>query len=293
MPLLSSELIKLNDLQLAGKLVSDELLLGIHGSKKNGLGTTFEQYRHYEPGDDPKRIDWKLFARTQKYLVRESATESNFQIRLVLDLSGSMNYAEKEVSRLQYAKILLASLAYLAYRQSDILSLYGLQNGELQTLVPSGKKAFERILYSLEKAEASGTWQNANPKFSEFQQTQKEVVIIASDFLQVSDEWLKLIQNIANGRRTAPCREVIIFQILGKEELNFDLKGFYRFKDLETGKEIELEAEAVKDDFRKSAEKYLTNLEESLRIPNVHLIKATLQDPIASVIKESLKKRRL
>jgi uncharacterized protein (DUF58 family) len=286
--MLSSELIKLNNLQLAGKLVSDELLLGIHGSKRFGLGTEFEQYRHYEPGDDPKRIDWKLFARTQKHLVRESATESNFQIRLVLDLSGSMNYAEKDVSRLQYAKILLASLAYLGYRQSDLLSLYSLQNGEIQTLVPSGKKAFERILYSLEKAEASGTWQNTNPKFAEFQQKQKELVIIASDFLQVGEEWLKLIQNIAN-----PRRDVVIFQILGKEELNFDLKGFYRFKDLETGKEIELEAEAVKDDFRKSAEKYLTNLEESLRIPNVHLIRATLQDPIASVITESLKKRQL
>lgn len=286
--MLSSELIKLNNLQLAGKLVSDELLLGIHGSKRFGLGTEFEQYRHYEPGDDPKRIDWKLFARTQKHLVRESATESNFQIRLVLDLSGSMNYAEKDVSRLQYAKILLASLAYLGYRQSDLLSLYSLQNGELQTLVPSGKKAFERILYSLEKAEAGGTWQNANPKFPEFQQKQKELVIIASDFLQVGDEWLKLIQNIANLRR-----EVVVFQILGKEELNFDLKGFYRFKDLETGKEIELEAEAVKEDFRKSAEKYLTNLEESLRIPNVHLIRTTLQDPIASVITESLKKRQL
>jgi uncharacterized protein (DUF58 family) len=286
--MLSSELIKLNNLQLAGKLVSDELLLGIHGSKRFGLGTEFEQYRHYEPGDDPKRIDWKLFARTQKHLVRESATESNFQIRLVLDLSGSMNYTEKEVSRLQYAKILLASLAYLGYRQSDLLSLYSLQNGEIQTLVPSGKKAFERILYSLEKAEASGTWQNANPKFAEFQQKQKELVIIASDFLQVGEEWLKLIQNIAN-----PRRDVVIFQILGKEELNFDLKGFYRFKDLETGKEIELEAESVKDDFRKSAEKYLTNLEESLRIPNVHLIRATLQDSIASVITESLKKRQL
>ena len=286
--MLSSELIKLNNLQLAGKLVSDELLLGIHGSKRFGLGTEFEQYRHYEPGDDPKRIDWKLFARTQKHLVRESATESNFQIRLVLDLSGSMNYAEKEVSRLQYAKILLASLAYLGYRQSDLLSLYSLQNGELQTLVPSGKKAFERILYSLEKAEANGVWQNANPKFPEFQQKQKELVIIASDFLQVGDEWLKLIQNISN-----PRREVVVFQILGKEELNFDLKGFYRFKDLETGKEIELEAEAVKDDFRKSAEKYLSNLEESLRIPNVHLIRTTLQEPIASVITESLKKRQL
>jgi uncharacterized protein (DUF58 family) len=286
--MLSSELIKLNNLQLAGKLVSDELLLGIHGSKRFGLGTEFEQYRHYEPGDDPKRIDWKLFARTQKHLVRESATESNFQIRLVIDLSGSMNYAEKGVSRLQYAKILLASLAYLGYRQSDLLSLYSLQNGELQTLVPSGKKAFERILYTLEKAEASGTWQNANPKFPHFQQKQKELVIIVSDFLQIGDEWLKLIQNIAN-----PRREVVVFQILGEEELNFDLKGFYRFKDLETGKEIELEAEAIKEDFRKSAEKYLADLQESLRIPNVHLIRTTLQEPIASVITESLKKRRL
>ncbi len=286
--MLTTELIKFNNLQLAGKLVSDELLLGIHGSKRFGLGTEFEQYRHYESGDDPKRIDWKLFARTQKHLVRESATESNFQIRLVLDLSGSMNYAEKGISRLHYAKILLASLAYLGFRQNDLLSLYALQNGELQALIPSGKKAFERILYTLEKAEASGSWQNENPKFPNFQQTQKELVIFASDFLQVGDEWLKFIQNIAN-----PRREVVVFQILGEEELNFDLKGFYRFKDLETGKEIELEAEAIKDDFRKSAEMYFENLEESLNIPNVCLIKTTLQEPIAGVILESLKRRKI
>ena len=109
-----------------------------------------------------------------------------------------------------------------------------------------------------------------------------------SDFLQVGDEWLKLIQNIAN-----PRRDVLIFQVLGENELNFDLKGFYRFKDLETGKELELEAEAVKADFKKAAETYLNNLEESLRIPNVHLIRTTLQEPIASVISESLRKRKV
>ncbi len=106
--MLTTELIKLNNLQIAGKLVSEELMLGIHGSKRSGIGIEFEQYRHYEPGDDPKRIDWKLYARTQKHLVRESATESNFHIRFVLDLSGSMNYAEKNISRLNYCKILLA-----------------------------------------------------------------------------------------------------------------------------------------------------------------------------------------
>lgn len=284
--MLTTELIKLNNLQLAGKLVSEQLMLGIHHSKRFGYGIEFEQYRHYEPGDDPKRIDWKLYARTDKHLVRESSTESNFHVRFIIDLSGSMNYSENGVSRLQYCKILLASLAYLGYRQGDLMSLYALQNDELKTLVASGKQAFQRILYTLEKAEASGEWKNSEPKFPQFQQKQREVVVFASDFLQINDEWLKLIQNIAN-----PHREVMIFQVLGKQELDFDLKGFYRFKDLETGKEVELQAESIKDEVHKNAEIYLKNLKEALQIPFVHLFQTNLQEPIANVITESLKKR--
>ncbi len=291
--MLTTELIKLNNLQIAGKLVSEELMLGIHGSKRSGIGIEFEQYRHYEPGDDPKRIDWKLYARTQKHLVRESATESNFHIRFVLDLSGSMNYEEKGVSRLNYCKILLASLAYLGYRQSDQMSLYALKNGGLDTLVPAGKMAFQRILYELEQADADGAWQNENPKFPpggepQFQQKQKELLVLASDFLQVGDEWLKLIQSVAN-----PRREVLIFQVLGSEELNFDLNGFYRFKDLETGKEMELEASTIKEEVRKKAAAYLANLDEALQIPHVHLIRNTLHEPIAQVISEALRMRKI
>ena len=286
--MLTTELIKLNNLQIAGKLISEELMLGIHGSKRSGIGIEFEQYRHYEPGDDPKRIDWKLYARTQKHLVRESATESNFHIRFVLDLSGSMNYTERGISRLHYCKILLASLAYLGYRQSDPMSLYVLQNGDIQTLVPTGRKSFQRILYELEKAEASGVWQNENPKFVELQQKQKELLVFASDFLQVGEEWLKFIQAIAN-----PRREVLIFQVLGEEELTFDLKGFYRFKDLETGKEIELEAAAIKKTVQQKSQAYLANLKEALQIPHVHLVRATLHEPIAQVVLEALRIRKL
>lgn len=284
--MLTTELIKLNNLQIAGKLVSEELMLGLHGSKRSGIGIEFEQYRHYEPGDDPKRIDWKLYARTQKHLVRESATESNFHLRFVLDLSGSMNYAEKGISRLHYCKIVLASLAYLGYRQSDQMSLYVLQNVGLQTVVPIGRKAFQRILYELEKAEASGTWQNEHPTFPEFQQKQKELLIFASDFLQVSDEWLKLIQAVAN-----PRREVLIFQVLGEEEQSFNLNGFYRFRDLETGKEMELEAAGVREEVRKKAQAYLSNLDEALQMPHVHLVRCTFNEPIAQVISEALRKR--
>ena len=285
--MLTSELIKLNNLQLAGKLVSEQLMLGIHHSKRYGYGIEFEQYRHYEAGDDPKRIDWKLYARTDKHLVRESSTESNFHLKFMIDLSGSMNYTENNVSRLQYCKILLASLAYLGYRQGDLMSLYGLQNGELQTLVSSGKQSFQRILYTLEKATASGKWQNQDPTFPALSSSkQKEVLILASDLLQVDDEWIRLITSLAN-----PHREILIFQILGKHEQEFNLKGFYRFKDLETGQEIELEAEAIKEDVRKNAETYLKNIEIALQKPFVHLFRANLETPIASVILESIKKR--
>jgi uncharacterized protein (DUF58 family) len=286
--MLISKLIKLNNLQLAGKLVSEQLILGIHQSKRFGYGIEFEQYRHYQLGDDPKRIDWKLYARTNKHLVRESSTESNFHLRFIIDLSGSMNYIENGVSRLHYCKILLASLAYLGYRQSDLMSLYALQNDELRPLVASGKQSFQRILYALEKARASGDWKNSDPKFPILQSTkQKEVIIIASDFLQVNNEWIQLIKNLAN-----PHREVIIFQVLGTQELDFNLKGFYRFKDLESGKEVELQAESIKVEFQKNAENYLKNLKDVLQIPFVHLVRTDLETSIASVITESIRNRQ-
>ncbi len=277
------DLIKLNNLQLAGKLVSDESLLGIQASKRSGIGTEFEQYRHYVPGDDPKRIDWKLFARTNHYLVRESATESNQQIRLLLDLSGSMNYEEAGISRLQYAKILLASLAYLSNRQSDQLSLYALQQGTVQPLVPAGKQSFQKIVSTLQAAKAAGAWENQASSVPEFSRKQAEMLIIASDFLQVSDEWVKLIQSVAG-----PRREIVLFQLLGDQEVDFSMRGFYRFQDLETGSTIELQADAIRDTVRERSSAYLTNLEESLRIPHVRLIRVRLSDPIGLMLKQFL-----
>lgn len=294
--LLAVDLIKLGNLQLVGKLVSEELMLGVHGSKRSGIGTEFEQYRHYEPGDDPKRIDWKLFARTDKHLVKESSAESNRQIRFLLDLSGSMNYSEKEISRLEYAKILIASLAYLGYIQNDQMSLYGLQDGKVESIASgastSGKQAFNKILFGLQKTTASGEWKRANEasgqlQFPEFATKTKEQLVFVTDFLQVGEEWLTLIKSIAS-----PRREIVIFQLLGDQEVDFNLTGFFRFRDLETGKEIELQAETVRDKFRESSKAYFTMLEEALRIPYVNLVQARLSDPLGMVLKEFLTRRK-
>lgn len=294
--LLASELIKLGNLQLVGKLVSEELMLGVHASKRSGIGTEFEQYRHYEPGDDPKRIDWQLFARTDKHLVKESSAESNHQIRFLLDLSGSMNYTEKDISRLAYAKLLVASLAYLGYIQNDQMSLYGLQNGKVQSIATgvsgSGKQAFNKILFGLQKTTASGAWKHENEisgrlDFPEFATKNKEQLVFVTDFFQVGEEWLTLIKAIAG-----PRREIVIFQVLGDQEVDFNLSGFFRFKDLETGREVELQAENVRDKFRESSKSYLAMLEEKLRIPYVKLVQAKLSDPPGMVLKEFLTRRK-
>ncbi|WP_439557816.1 DUF58 domain-containing protein [Dyadobacter sp.] len=293
--LLAANLVKLKNLQLTGKLVSEELMLGIHASKRSGIGVEFEQYRHYQPGDDPKRIDWKLFARTDKHLVRESSTESDRQLRFLLDLSGSMNYAENGVSRLQYAQVLLASLAYLGYIQNDQMSLYALKNGSVEAICAAGssassKQAFQKMLVGLEKTEASGEWrmeEGEEGKLIELRSKKKEQLILVSDLLQVNEEWMQLISSLAN-----PQREIVIFQVLGDQEVDFRLNGFYRFKDLETGREMELDAASVREKFMTSAQAYFEKLKSDLQIPYVHLITARLSDPIGMVLKAFLTKRK-
>ncbi|MFS0489196.1 DUF58 domain-containing protein [Leadbetterella byssophila] len=275
------EILKLNNLQLAGKIISERVLLGVHSSKKNGMGTEFEQYRHYLPGDDLKRIDWKLYARSGKHLVKESLTESHMHVRFVIDMTASMNY-EEEVSRLTYAKTLVASLSYLAYRQNDPQSLFFLKNGKVEQAVAEGRGSFQKILYTLESAKAEGGWPQARASFP--LHAGKELVVFVSDLLQMDSEWTALLKNMAS-----PKRQILVIQLLGEKEKSLDLKGFFRFDDLEGSDYYELDADSVKKAYKEAVGKYLEELKNDLLMPHVHLIQASLQDDPATVISQGLK----
>ncbi len=276
------EILKINNLVLTGKIISDRVLLGMHASKRSGNGTEFEQYRHYLPGDDLKRIDWKLYARSGKHLIKESLTDSHLQVRFVLDLTASMNYTEQGLSRLSYAKGLLASLAYLAFRQNDPQSLYFLKGGHLEKIVGEGRGSFQRVLYALENAEAAGSWPATT--FPSALPGQRELLIVVSDFLQVEDEWVKTVRRLAS-----PQRQIILFQILGKAERQLDLQGFFRFKDLESGEQVELDAEHARATYVSRFEAYLAQLKEDLVLPHVYLVRAEMGQDLVSVISEGIK----
>lgn len=280
------EIIKLNNLKLSARIISEQLKQGIHLGMRVGAGSEFEQYRYYEPGDDPKRIDWKYFSRSGKYMIKESQAESHLHITLMLDLSGSMNYKEGDISRLDYAKNLLATIAYLAHLQGDSLSFFTFQNGELTKKVAPSPKSFQRILFHLESDKASGSWPVTRQSFPLLKNKQRELIILVSDFLQKNNEWVEIVEEMKH-----PQKEIVLFQLLGKQEVEFDLKGSFIFKDLESDREITLDGAAVKKEYNAAIGNYLKSLKEALHQPTIQLIQETIDEPIVSVISKFLANR--
>ncbi|WP_194974572.1 DUF58 domain-containing protein [Aquiflexum lacus] len=281
------EIIKLNNLQLAAKVISDKLRQGSHVGKRIGYGAEFEQYRHYEPGDDLKRIDWKLFARSEKYQIKESPIESNFHLKLILDLSGSMNYEEEGINRLTYAKILMASLAYIAFLQGDNISLYFLQHGDIVQVVAPGAKSFQSVLYHLEKAEAKGKWQNDFKDFPTLKSREKEMIMMVSDFLQEEREWEALVKSMIH-----PNKEILLYQILGQQEMQMEMSGNIRFEDLESGHTFHAEAMDLMKDYNQSIQSYLNQLDTTFQLQGVTMLRASLAEPIAELIFRSLSNKQ-
>jgi len=282
------EIIKLNDLRLSARLISEQLRQGIHSGIRVGVGSEFEQYRHYRPGDDLKRIDWKYFSRSGKYMVKESTTESNLHIRLILDLSGSMNYFENGFSRLDFAKNLLASLAYLGYLQGDALSYYTLSEGKIEQKVSPTPKSFQRILFYLEEEKAHGSWPLESLPDALSQGRDRELVIWVSDFLQKETEW----ENLVAGFRH-PRKELMLIQLLGEQELDFNLEGNFVFRDLESNQEFVQDGKSVQAEFKKKFGAYLDQLSENLQLPQVQLLRVSMQTPLSEVVRRILNRKNL
>jgi uncharacterized protein (DUF58 family) len=282
------EIIKLNNLKLAAKIISEQLKNGIHSGKRVGVGAEFEQYRYYTPGDDPNRIDWKYYSRSGKYMIKESQTESHLNIRMMLDLSGSMNYAEYGIRRLDYARNLLASLSYLAHQQGDSLSYFTFKEGMITQKVAASPKAFQRILFQLETETAAGSWPVLSQDFPTLKSKQKELIIIVSDFLQKENEWIEIVDQMRH-----PKKEIVLFQILGEQEQNFSMKGNFKFHDLESDRIQILDGETVQKNYNVAIQKYLTEFEKALQYPQVHLFRVGLEQPLAEVISKFLSTRKL
>jgi uncharacterized protein (DUF58 family) len=239
---------RLRDLRLVARSGAGGDGLGQHSSRSRGAGLEFAQYRAYEPGDEPRRIDWKLFARSDRYFVREAERDSPLTVWLIIDATASMSQADRaraDYSKLDAAKGIAACVIELALRQGDRFGVIALA-GAVPVLMPSaaGPRQRDRCLLELARIEASGRWPDAaslHPLWERIRPA--SLVLFLSDFFD--DTTSDLATRLAAARR-----EVLAVQLLSAEERDFPFTGGHRFRDPESDvPERRVDAAAVRRDF--------------------------------------------
>jgi uncharacterized protein (DUF58 family) len=228
-------LLAIKDLALAAKTTVDGFMAGIHKSNVKGTGMEFSQYRSYQPGDDLRSLDWKMFARSDRYYIRESETETSVSVRFVVDASASMNHSDGDFTKIRYARYLAACLAYLANTQGDSIGLYVFRNADLFSL-PCRKdhQHLSRFFYQLENIEPTGKFTEPLNYKDIFAGTHKrELLVFITDFYEQNQEISELLTSFVALRH-----EIMLFHLMARNEMDFTFKGYEAVEDLETGQVI-------------------------------------------------------
>jgi len=238
---------RLKDLRLRTRLGATGDGLGQHVSRSRGAGLEFAQYRAYEPGDEPRRIDWKLFARSDRYFVRESERDSPLTLWLILDATASMaqrDAARPSWSKLDAAKTIAACAFELALRQGDRFGLIALAgSGPALIAADIGVRQRDRCTLELQRIASGGAWPDESTLRPVWERVlPSSLVLILSDFFDDAGADLAV-------RFSAARRDVATVQMLSAEERDFPFTGGHRFRDPEGAAERRVEAAAVRKDF--------------------------------------------
>ncbi len=283
----------LRDLHLRARSAAGGDGLGMHASRSRGAGLEFAQYRGYEPGDEPRRIDWKLYARSDRYFVREAERDSPLTLWVVIDASASMAVADPDrpdFSKLQAAKLLAACVIELALRQGDRFGLIGLSAAALALVAEGGgPRQRDRCLLELDRLASGGQlppaeqlrplWERIRPG---------SLVLFLGDGFD--GDLTDLIQRLAAARR-----EVLSIQLLCAAERDFPFKGGTRFRDPETGVELRVDAAAARQDFIERFAAARAALARSMAAAGVlhveHVLDRPLDEPLRRLFGTALPAR--
>jgi len=278
----------LGDLALAARTVVDGFMYGVHHSRMPGAGLEFSQYRSYQSGDDVRRIDWKLFARSDRYFLRDAETDTSVTVRVVLDASESMAHAEHGLTKFDYARMIAAVLTVLAYRQGDAIGLYALNDADMRVIPPQrGHQHLDRLLHALERLSPAGVWPDWPRMAGSFTAGgQRGIIAIITDLHERHDE----IRTVA-AKLAALRQEVLLLHIIGRAELEFAYHGTVTFEELETGRRIEVDADAVRPGYLAALHGHLDDLCRSLEDLQVDYARFPLDQPLDVALRQFLTSR--
>jgi uncharacterized protein (DUF58 family) len=280
-------LMTIKDLPLLAKTVIDGFMNGFNKSKVKGPGLEFSQYRSYQPGDDLRWLDWRMYARSDRYYIRESEVETSISVRFLVDASASMNHEDGGIKKIQYAKSLIASLAYLSNLQGDAVGLYVFKNELFSLASKQDPQHLKRLFYHLEGIEPEGTFTKPIQYKELFTGGgKKELLIFVTDMYQQDGEISRLLDSLS-----AMKHEVVVFQLMGKNELEFDFKEYGSLEDLETGETIQVNHREAVELYREKLNEHLNSIRMQLLGKHIfHRVISTAQ-PLDQALRDFLVQR--
>lgn len=276
-----SVLASLSNLELVGKAVVEGFIMGLHRSPKYGFSQEFVEYRPYAEGDDPRYIDWNVYARTDRTYIKRFLGETNTHLMLLLDASASMGFGSGPVSKLQYGKYLAASLAYLASRQHDAMGVMVFSDEVLAYRPPASKPgSLQGVIHTLDEAEAVKGTQFSKP-FTRFQEhiRKRGLVAVISDFYCSAEEIKENIRPLAlHGQ------DVILFHLLDPQELQPQIKESTLFEDMETGQAIEVSPVFMEKDYPARIQAHVQTIREAAQGIGADHVLVNTGEPLDAVL---------
>jgi uncharacterized protein (DUF58 family) len=226
---------KLGSLELKARTIVEGFLSGLHRSPFKGFSVEFAEYRQYIHGDDLSTMDWKVYARSDRYYVKKFEEETNLDCHLMLDVSGSMGYGSRGLTKFEYSACLAASIAYLMTRQRDAVGLTAFDEHIVDLLPASARPGHLRaLLIALDRLRLGRTTNLSKPLHQLAETLSKRgLVVLISDLLDDPDGVIRGLRHF-RFRGT----DVIVFQILDPDEIDFPFDRATRFEDLETSEEV-------------------------------------------------------
>jgi uncharacterized protein (DUF58 family) len=257
---------RIGNLELLARTVVDGFINGLHRAPYLGMSLDFAEHRAYYPGDDIRRIDWRLYARTDRFYLKEYEADTNANFVVLLDVSKSMAYRGAGIEKLEYAKYLAASLSYFSREQRDRVGIVTFDR-DIVEYVPSSAKHLDVVLHTIDRARprAVGALDTALRKVTELLR-RRGLVVIISDLYEEPDR----IQSAAGMLRHRG-HDVIVFHLLDRTEIDLEgtvggipLDEATSFEDLESGERIPVITEAVRDRYRAMMQEHIATIRRKL-----------------------------
>ena len=261
---------------------------GLHKSPHRGSSVEFAEYRQYVHGDDLRRLDWRVLARTDRYYLKEFEAETNLRAYFVLDLSGSMRFGSGEANKLAYAQKMLATLAWLVIRQGDAAGLLAIGSDTVLDLPPRRNPAhLQLLLESLENLKSGG--QTGLPSgLHELADRirRRALVIVFSDCFCDVESLMASLRHLSYQRH-----DVVMFHLLDPQELQFNFNRPLRFIDLEGQASQVAEPSVIRDEYLRRINQFLETLQKGCREFGIDYRRVQLTDKYETVLADFLIER--